>query len=37
VRGGPVLNDATLVDAQAAGLDRIAEVIDNVPMRPGPS
>jgi uncharacterized protein with ATP-grasp and redox domains len=35
VRGGPVLNDATLVDAQAAGLDRIAEVIDNGSDAPG--
>lgn len=29
VRGGPVLNDATLEDAIAAGIDTIAEVIDN--------
>jgi hypothetical protein len=35
VRGGPVLNDATLADAQAVGLDRIAEVIDNGSDAPG--
>jgi uncharacterized protein with ATP-grasp and redox domains len=29
VKGGPVLNDATLEDAQAAGLDRVARVVDN--------
>ncbi len=29
VRGGPTLNDATLHDAQAVGLDRLVEVIDN--------
>lgn len=29
VRGAPVLNDATPVDAREAGLDQIAEVIDN--------
>ncbi|MCB2214199.1 DUF89 family protein [bacterium] len=29
VRGGPVLNDATRPDAQAAGLDSVAEIIDN--------
>ena len=29
VRGAPVLNDATLVDARAAGLDQIVEIIDN--------
>jgi uncharacterized protein with ATP-grasp and redox domains len=29
VKGGPVLNDATLGDAQAAGLDRVAQVVDN--------
>jgi uncharacterized protein with ATP-grasp and redox domains len=29
VRGGPVLNDATINDARAVGLDQIVEVIDN--------
>jgi damage-control phosphatase, subfamily I len=29
VRGAPVLNDATLVDARAVGLHKIVEVIDN--------
>jgi uncharacterized protein with ATP-grasp and redox domains len=29
VRGAPVLNDATLVDARAVGLDQIVEIIDN--------
>ena len=35
VRGGPVINDATLVDAQAAGLDKIVEVVDNGSDAPG--
>jgi uncharacterized protein with ATP-grasp and redox domains len=35
VRGAPVLNDATLADAQAAGLDRIVTVIDNGSDAPG--
>jgi len=35
VRGAPVLNDATLIDAQAVGLDKIAEVIDNGSDAPG--
>jgi damage-control phosphatase, subfamily I len=35
VRGGPVLNDALLTDAQTVGLDRIAEVIDNGSNAPG--
>ena len=35
VRGGPVLNDATLADAQAAGLDQIADLIDNGSDAPG--
>lgn len=35
VRGGPVLNDATREDAAAAGIDRIAEVIDNGARVPG--
>jgi hypothetical protein len=29
VKGGPVINDATREDAQAAGIDAIAEVMDN--------
>ena len=29
VKGGPVLNDATVEDAKAAGIDHVAEVIDN--------
>ena len=29
VKGGPVLNDATWEDAKAAGLDRVATVVDN--------
>ncbi|MET0092838.1 MAG: ARMT1-like domain-containing protein, partial [Sedimenticola sp.] len=29
VKGGPAVNDATLEDAQAAGLDRVCSVIDN--------
>lgn len=35
VRGGPVLNDATLADAHLAGLDQIAELIDNGADAPG--
>jgi len=35
VRGGPVLNDATQVDAQAAGLHRLVEVVDNGSVAPG--
>ncbi len=35
VRGAPVLNDATLVDAQTVGLDGIVEVIDNGSDAPG--
>jgi uncharacterized protein with ATP-grasp and redox domains len=35
VRGGPVLNDATLVDAQAAGLHHLVEVVDNGSVAPG--
>jgi uncharacterized protein with ATP-grasp and redox domains len=35
VRGAPVLNDATLVDANFAGLDRIVQVIDNGSDAPG--
>jgi uncharacterized protein with ATP-grasp and redox domains len=29
VKGGPVLNDATLEDAQAAGLSGVARIVDN--------
>ena len=29
VRGGPILNDATLEDARAIGLEQVSEVIDN--------
>jgi len=35
VRGGAVLNDATREDAAAAGIDQIAEVIDNGVRVPG--
>jgi len=35
VRGAPVLNDATLEDAQAAGLTEVARVIDNGSDAPG--
>ncbi len=35
VRGAPVLNDATRADARSAGLDRLAEVIDNGSDAPG--
>ena len=35
VRGGPILNDATMDDAQAAGLCDIVEVIDNGSDAPG--
>lgn len=35
VRGGPTLNDATLEDAKAAGIDQNAEVIDNGARVPG--
>lgn len=35
VRGGPTLNDATIEDAQRAGVDQIAEVIDNGARAPG--
>ncbi|MFN2298756.1 MAG: damage-control phosphatase ARMT1 family protein [Anaerolineales bacterium] len=35
VRGGPVINDATRADALAAGLDGLAEVIDNGSDAPG--
>jgi hypothetical protein len=35
VRGAPVINDATMIDAQAVGLDKIVEVIDNGSDAPG--
>ncbi|MBN1825413.1 MAG: DUF89 family protein [Candidatus Eisenbacteria bacterium] len=35
VRGAPVINDATREDAAAAGLDRVAHVIDNGSDAPG--
>jgi uncharacterized protein with ATP-grasp and redox domains len=35
VRGAPVINDATLVDAEAAGLGEIATVVDNGADVPG--
>ncbi|MDY6845934.1 MAG: ARMT1-like domain-containing protein [Chloroflexota bacterium] len=34
-RGGPVLNDATREDAHAAGIDKVAEVIDTGVQAPG--
>jgi uncharacterized protein with ATP-grasp and redox domains len=35
VRGGPTLNDATVEDARAAGIDSLAEIIDNGSRVPG--
>jgi uncharacterized protein with ATP-grasp and redox domains len=35
VRGFPVINDATLVDAEVAGIPEVAEVIDNGSDAPG--
>jgi len=35
VRGAPVINDVTLIDAQEVGLDKIVEVIDNGSDAPG--
>jgi uncharacterized protein with ATP-grasp and redox domains len=35
VRGHPVINDATLQDAQAVGLDQIVEVVENGSDAPG--
>lgn len=35
VRGGPIINDATLVDAHAAGIHDVAEIIDNGSDAPG--
>ena len=35
VKGGPVLNDATREDALAAGIDKVAEILDNGLQAPG--
>ncbi len=35
VKGGPVLNDATLEDARAAGLDRVAQLVSTGSDAPG--
>ncbi len=35
VRGAPIINDATFADAQAVGLDKIVEIIDNGSDAPG--
>lgn len=35
VKGSPVINDATLEDARAAGLDRVAKLIENGSNAPG--
>ena len=35
VRGAPVINDATLADAQTVGLDKIVEIMDNGSDAPG--
>lgn len=35
VRGGPIINDATMVDAEAAGLTDLVEVVDNGSDAPG--
>jgi uncharacterized protein with ATP-grasp and redox domains len=35
VRGSPVINDATRIDAKIAGLDKLVEVIDNGSDAPG--
>ena len=35
VKGGPILNDATLEDALAAGLDKCAEIVSNGAEAPG--
>lgn len=35
VRGGPIMNDATLADAQAIGLHEIVEIIENGSDAPG--
>ena len=35
VKGGPVLNDAALDDALAAGVDQVAQIVDNGAATPG--
>ena len=35
VKGGPIINDATLADAREAGLDRVADLVDNGSDAPG--
>ena len=35
VKGAPVINDATLADAQAAGVDQVAKVVENGSDAPG--
>jgi uncharacterized protein with ATP-grasp and redox domains len=35
VRGAPIINDVTLIDAQTVGLDQLVEVIDNGSDAPG--
>jgi hypothetical protein len=35
VRGGPIINDATIVDAHATGIHDVAEIIDNGSDAPG--
>lgn len=35
VRGGPVINDATIEDAHAAGIDQVADVMDSGLQAPG--
>jgi len=35
VRGAPIINDVTLIDAQTVGLDQMVEVIDNGSDAPG--
>jgi uncharacterized protein with ATP-grasp and redox domains len=35
VRGAPIINDVTLIDAHTVGLDRLVEVIDNGSDAPG--
>jgi hypothetical protein len=35
VRGGPIINDATLADARACGLDRVCQVISSGVICPG--
>jgi len=35
VRGAPIINDATIIDAQTVGLDKIVKIIDNGSDAPG--